>query len=332
VTRRISVPARTSLGAVLVGAAVLGSAGCSSIGDPDAAAGAFIEAVTVSGRSLHVDAEGRARLVGPEVGFRAQYDVVGSEVLGSSSIDAGEMGLVQNLALVEGHTVTGFREGSWSLDERTYATPDPFAGLARDDVVLVGTDRRGDQDVVHLRLDQPVAAAGALATYGNPGLSTIRVDAFSYDLFVTADGVPLSADVSVTGSIGGELSGPIEGHVALRFSRWGELARLDLPFKVASFPAGTTFVADNASDDALIFVDLGGVKLLVAPCSRVASAVFDGTAFSVLRAVDGQAVMSLESTAGRPTRYGYLDNVTSMHGPDLPYVRPLDPPCPGWKF
>lgn len=296
--------------------------GCSPAGDRSAALDAFLAAVSKPDRSMQLQADGQVQLAGIQVEFNADYRVIGEDVFGSSAMRGGEIGLVQGLALVQGHTVTSFGDdGVWSIDDRSYVVPDPFNLVTREGVELVGTAKREDLDLVQLRVKEPAAAAGALATYGNPVLSTLLVNSFAYDLFVTADGAPVVADVALAGSISGELAGPVEAQLTLRFAAWGGIHELDLPFEIDSFPEGTTFVADNAFSEDVIWRDAVGFELLVPACSRRTSDAFDGTEFDVRFAADDSPMEHALPTSDGPYRYSRVAANGGATDQRLPIVR-----------
>lgn len=314
----------------VVAAAILVATGmvaaCSPASDPSATARAFAAAVAKDDRSIRVDVTGH--LSAPfGVQFSAGYDLVGADFVGSSVISSEGMALEQGLAGIDDHTFTRYGDGGWGLDDRRFARPDPFAGVGSEDIEVIGTDRRDDRDVVHLRVKAADAALGVIALYGSHFLTTTRVERFEFDLYVSVDGAPISADVAVSGSVTGELAGPVAGVFALQFSGFGATA-LEPPFTLATFPPGTAFVADNGYDEPIILRDAAGFELLVPACSRITDDAFDGSTIYARFAGDDQPILSTESAPGRPQRY-ILVAIDGAHGEDLPYIEATKAPCTG---
>jgi hypothetical protein len=326
-----SRPTRIATTAVVAAAIAVATSGCSPVADPDAAADAFVAAALAPGRSTHLRSEAEAilPLVG-DAGFTSEFDLVGPEFYGTSTMHAMGEEVEVRLASIAGVSFSAFF-GAETLgaESRLVTAPDPFAGLTRGDVEVVGTDRKEGHDVVHLRIGSDSAAVGAIATLGHLGLGNVLVDASAFDLFVTADGTPILAEIDVTASATGELSGTLEAGIRIVFSRWGELAELPVPFEIDRFPVGTTFVADNRYDEGLVWRDGAGHELAVEACSRGTSADFDGTAFTVEFASDGVAIMSTEP-ANEPIRYSSVGARSSISGWELPILRQASPePCTG---
>ena len=328
-------PARRRMVAVMAAAIVtVTTAACSSVADPEAAADAFVAAALAPDRSMHIEVEAETRL--PLVGdaaFTSAFDLVGSEFYGTSTLRGLHMGgeaVEVRLASIAGVSFSAFFGAEHlGAESRPVMTPDPFAGLAPGDVEVVGTDRREDRDVVHLRISSSSAATGAIATLGHLGLGDILVDSSTFDVYVTADGAPVLAEIEVTAGTTGELSGILEAGFRIHFSRWGELAELPVPFEIDRFPPGTTFVADNRYDEDVIWRDAAGHELLVVGCSRVISPDFEGTAFTVEFASDGQAILSMEP-GGDLVRHSTVGPGRSDFGGELPILRLASPePCGG---
>lgn len=201
---------------------------------PDDPAEAFV-ARMLYGASYSVTADGRFDFGGEEGSWGFEMDVAGSDLGGVFTIAQKRVRLVTDIIVKENIQYDKPAGEGWVRREgnpegmpmdilAAHRGPQSFEGLE-----YVGAVRRDRMQLHHLRLPSAFL----------PQLSTMWLDEydgglvlhdFSFDLWITDDGRPRSADVVFDGTVrsaGAEVD--MTFNMNYRFSRWGEPTVIEAP-------------------------------------------------------------------------------------------------------
>lgn len=197
--------------------------------DPDAGAAldAF-RAFVQTEPSFRMRADMLLTIGAQAVDMEITEDVAGGDAKGTIDIRAAGTSLRMEIVLVDGVAYGRIANRAWQTIPADAGTSNPLASLDVDGLRPVGRANVAGTLTHHLRTED--RSILDTSTITGTSLAELRIDSAAFDVYVTDDGVPLTAVMEFAGS--GVLEAerqPVKATVRYDFSRFGEPVTIVAP-------------------------------------------------------------------------------------------------------
>ena len=198
---------------------------------PDPDAGAALEAFRAfvqTDQTFHMQADVAMTVGTLTMHLDVAADVADGDEKGTIDIVGAGTSVHMEIVLVDGTAYGKFARREWQTLPADTASTNPLAGLDVEGLEPVGTVNVGGQPAHHLRTED----VGAIdtSTITGTALTGLTLDEVSFDVYVTDDGVPLTAVMEFAGE--GTMAGenlPVEATIRYDFSKYGEPVVIEPP-------------------------------------------------------------------------------------------------------
>lgn len=207
------------------------SSSASSSVDPDVDALAALDAFRAfieTDQTFHMTADMQLTINKVLVDMDVAEDVSGGNEKGSIDIRGAGVSIHMEVVVLDGKAYLKLANRKWEKVDVDTSSSNPLGDLRVDGLQPVDIVNVGGVPAHHFRVDDPTALDSNTIT-GN-ALTDLKLTSSSFDVYLTRDGVPLTAKLAFagTGTFQGKASS-VEANIRYDFSRFGVPVKIVAP-------------------------------------------------------------------------------------------------------